>query len=143
MLRKRLSSDNVGKPSNLLRTISNIKLYRSCTVEMCKNLKVHEFINSLQLLYISLRSTVRWIHVIDYKGFSQFWTIHAVCSHLQKKNCIQRMKFLHNHLIDTVLPNRQLAVNCIGFGCTIKSYFVLTHKFYSGFLWKVRISYDN
>ena len=41
------------------------------------------------------------------------------------------------HLIETVQPNGQLAVDCTGFGCTIKCYFLITPKFYRGFLWKI------
>ena len=40
------------------------------------------------------------------------------------------------HPTDCVRPNGQLAVNCKGFGCTIKGYFVIIHDFYRVFLWE-------
>ena len=43
----------------------------------------------------------------------------------------------HTHPIETVQPNGYLAVNCTGFGCTIKCYFLITPEFYRIFLWKV------
>ena len=39
--------------------------------------------------------------------------------------------------METVPPNGHSAVNCIGFGCTIKCYFLTTPEFYRIFLCKV------
>ena len=41
------------------------------------------------------------------------------------------------HPTDSVRPNGQFAVNCTGFGCTIKGYFVIIPEFYGVFFWEV------
>ena len=43
----------------------------------------------------------------------------------------------HNRPVETVQPNGQLAVNCTGFGCTIKCYFVIKPEFCRVFFCKV------
>ena len=47
--------------------------------------------------------------------------------------CYYKPKKLHNHPIETVRSNGQLAVNCSGFGCALKCYFLRTPKFLQGF----------
>ena len=39
--------------------------------------------------------------------------------------------------METVPLNGHFAVNCTGFGCTIKCYFLIPPEFYRIFLWKV------
>ena len=46
-------------------------------------------------------------------------------------------QFLKDHPVETTQPNGQLAVNCTGFRCTIKCYFLITPEFYRVFFWKV------
>ena len=55
----------------------------------------------------------------------------------EQKQCHMMGMLLHSHPIETAPPNTHSAVNCTGFGCTIKRYFLITPEFYRIFLWKV------
>ena len=66
----------------------------------------------------------------------QHWGMPRLCL-INPNTHAGRINEALDHLIDSVRPNDWLEVNCTGFGCTIKGYFVIIPEFYRVFLWEV------